>query len=426
MKKLCKQAKELIQAAHKVYHYRRDLMTEERLKELERTVNELDELSRNSAGSAEPLKASMSRLDALLRKVGGKIYPKTFWNDNVEVALVAAILVIGVRTFFFQPFIIPTNSMYPTYSGMNAVVYPDGQASPSTAENALNKIRLGATHYQATAPQSGEVRVPVFSRGPHAADDALSGQGVARFSIVNGRKWFGLLPTQMREYVFLLEDQPVALRVPLQFNLDDTIRQAFFPESTSLIDVVLQQHSAQRINALSSDPALLTGKQVAAGDPLLEFDITLGDALFVDRLSYHFRRPHAGDPFVFRTRDIRGIEGDSDQYVDKYYIKRIGGVGGETLEIKEGTLFANGTARDEVEPFVRNAERVGEYQGYINQRLLSEGRKLAIPAGKFVALGDNSGNSLDSRYWGFVPERAVIGKAVFIYYPFTKRWGLAE
>jgi signal peptidase I len=35
------------------------------------------------------------------------------------------------------------------------------------------------------------------------------------------------------------------------------------------------------------------------------FDITLGDALFVDRLSYHFKRPEAGDPFVFRTNDIR-------------------------------------------------------------------------------------------------------------------------
>jgi signal peptidase I len=41
-------------------------------------------------------------------------------------------------------------------------------------------------------------------------------------------------------------------------------------------------------------------------------------------------------------------------------------------------------------------------------------------------LGDNSANSLDSRYWGYVPEKSVIGKAIFIYYPFTKRWGLAE
>ena len=74
----------------------------------------------------------------------------------------------------------------------------------------------------------------------------------------------------------------------------------------------------------------------------------------------------------------------------------------------------------------RNAAKEGEYGGYINQTLLAESRTLEIPDNKFVALGDNSANSLDSRYWGFVPDRSVIGKAIFIYYPFTKRWGLAE
>ncbi|MDP4645206.1 MAG: signal peptidase I, partial [Opitutales bacterium] len=130
----------------------------------------------------------------------------------------------------------------------------------------------------------------------------------------------------------------------------------------------------------------------------------------------------AGDPFVFRTREIPGIEGG----VDKYYIKRIGGVGSETLEIVDGTLLANGEPRHEVEAFGRNADREGEYGGYINTNLLAEGRQLTIPDDSYVALGDNSGNSLDSRYWGFVPDTSVIGKAIFIYYPFTKRWGLAE
>jgi signal peptidase I len=58
--------------------------------------------------------------------------------------------------------------------------------------------------------------------------------------------------------------------------------------------------------------------------------------------------------------------------------------------------------------------------------LTGVGVKNEIPTGNYVALGDNSANSLDSRYWGFVPEKSVIGKAIFIYYPFTKRWGFAE
>jgi signal peptidase I len=174
---------------------------------------------------------------------------------------------------------------------------------------------------------------------------------------------------------------------------------------------------------------------VEAGDPILRFDITLGDALFVDRISYHFKRPKAGDPFVFRTRNIPGIEGGADNIVDKYYIKRIGGVGGETLEIKDGTLLVDGEPRTEVEAFQRNARKEGEYGGYVypNQNvshppklLTGFGVTATIPDGTFVALGDNSANSADSRYWGYVPEKAVVGKAIFIYYPFTKRWGVAE
>ena len=108
-----KVAKELLQSAQKVYHYRRDLISESRLAELDKLVGEVDGLIRDKATQEAPIVAAIDELDTLLRKIGGKIYPKTFWNDNFEVALVAAIIVIGVRTFFFQPFIIPTNSMYP-------------------------------------------------------------------------------------------------------------------------------------------------------------------------------------------------------------------------------------------------------------------------------------------------------------------------
>jgi len=147
----------------------------------------------------------------------------------------------------------------------------------------------------------------------------------------------------------------------------------------------------------------------------------------VDRFSYHFKKPKVGDPFVFRTDEIIESVGDATgDYTPKYYIKRLVGVEGETLEIRDGALLVNGQPRDEVEAFGRNASKEGEYDGYKNVKLLSKGRELLIPDDKFVALGDNSGNSADSRYWGFVPEKSVIGKAFFIYYPFTKRWGLAE
>ncbi|MFW6217412.1 MAG: signal peptidase I [Verrucomicrobiota bacterium] len=425
MKKLRKQAKEVLHGATKVYHYRKDLIPEGRMRDLDQAVGEVDAFLKDKQADPQAFAAAIDRLDALLRKLGGKIYPKTFWNDNIEVALVAAIIVIGIRTFFFQPFIIPTNSMYPTYSGMNAVVYTD-ENSPGPAAGLLNKLRLGASHYEVRAPAAGEVRIPIFSQANGSEDRRLRGQGLVRFEVVPGRKWFGLLPAQKREYTFYVDEIPIRIRVPVDFALDDVIRQTYFPDAGNLMQVVVEQHEGARTNVLRERPFLETGADKEPGERIVEFDITLGDALFVDRMTYHFRKPKVGEPFVFRTRDIPGIEGGPGTFVDKYYIKRLAGLGGETLEIRDGVLYADGEPRDEAEAFVRNAEREGEYGGYQNQKLLDEGRKLEIPEGNYVALGDNSGNSLDSRYWGFVPDKAVIGKAVFIYYPFTPRWGLAE
>lgn len=410
-----KAAKELLQAAHKVYHYRRDLIPESRLTELDKAVGELNGMLRDKGVKLAPLAASMDRLDALLRKIGGKIYPKTFWNDNIEVALVAAIIVIGIRTFFFQPFIIPTNSMYPTYSGMNAVMYEDKEDAPSALTKTFRLLTLGAKHKALTANNNGEVMLPM----------ARTSNGSMRIyhKQVKGKKWF-VLPTVLSEYTILVGGVPHNIQVPPDFDMQDALLDSF-PDS---------QPELVRMDG-GTGYALDLGKHVNAGETVLRFDITLGDALFVDRISYHFKRPAAGDPFVFRTRDIPGIEGGHDNIVDKYYIKRIGGVGGETLEIKDHSLLVDGHPRDEVEAYGRNARQEGEYSGYVYpsenalnppKLLTGPGVKTTVPEGSFVALGDNSANSLDSRYWGYVPEKSVIGKAIFIYYPFTKRWGLAE
>jgi signal peptidase I len=407
MKKLRKQAKELLHAAGKVYHYRRDVTSEARLQELEKTVGEVETMLKDPAADKVPFEAAMDRLDALLRKIGGKIYPKTFWSDNLEVILVAAILVIGVRTFFFQPFIIPTNSMYPTYSGMNSIVYEAKDDAPNAVGQVINKVLLGSKHKSVIAQNSGEILIPMgqTNNGPQIFKER-----------VKGRKWL-VLPTPLDEYTFYVGGEAHTLRVPAEFDMNKLLMETFAGNGAKLV----QSHISK------TGVAWDVGRSVEAGDPIIRFDITLGDALFVDRISYHFRRPKAGEPFVFRTNAIREELGRlTGDYTDKYYIKRIGGVGGETLEIQDGTLLVNGEPRDEVEAFGRNAVKEGEYNGYINHTLLAEGREMQVPEGKFVALGDNSGNSLDSRYWGFVPDQSVIGKAIFIYYPFTKRWGVAE
>lgn len=423
MKKLRKQSKELISLAQKVIAYRKDLLTGQAQQQISQATDQLATAIREQGSSAAQIEAQHQALGRLLQEHGGMLYGKGFLGSLVEDLLVAVIVIIGIRSFFFQPFIIPTNSMYPTYSGMNSIVYAADEA-PSAAMRLLNKVRLGSSHYAVKASQAGTVEIPFFSHAPNSLDYRIRSQqgGLVRYQIVAARKWFGLLPTQKRAYTLYVDGQAVQLQVPLDFNLDDVIRRRFFPDAPNLADALHNLHRSGALNLAQSKPLLRTDQTVAAGQPVLAFDITLGDALFVDRLSYHFKRPQVGDPFVFRTRNIPGIEGG----VDKYYIKRIGGAGGESIEIKEGAIYADGKLRDEVPAFVKNANKEGDYEGYLNLKLLAKGQELHLPEDKFIALGDNSDNSLDSRSWGFVPDRSVIGKAIFIYYPFTPRWGVAE
>jgi len=170
------------------------------------------------------------------------------------------------------------------------------------------------------------------------------------------------------------------------------------------------------------------GRTVKAGDPLIRFDLMEGDMLFVDRLSYNFISPKVGSAFVFETGNVPGLVemGTPDQY----FIKRIAGEPGDKLEIKEPVLYRNGKPIEGADAFGLNARREGKFRGYFNLpegigRYLLHGQIVAVPPHSFMGLGDNSANSEDGRYWGFVPATAIMGRPLFIYYP-TNRWGIAK
>ena len=111
-------------------------------------------------------------------------------------------------------------------------------------------------------------------------------------------------------------------------------------------------------------------------------------------------------------------------------MKRCVGNGGDILELDKTTLIRNSKPISGADAFNKNAGRIGKYLGYVysgyGKFLRQEGDSVTIPKQHYFAMGDNSPNSSDSRTWGFVPKQAIIGKAVVIYYPFTKRWGLSR
>ncbi|MFA5311018.1 MAG: signal peptidase I [Candidatus Omnitrophota bacterium] len=112
-----------------------------------------------------------------------------------------------------------------------------------------------------------------------------------------------------------------------------------------------------------------------------------------------FRAPARGDVIVFiYPEDTK-----------KDFIKRLVGLPNETVEIKSGTIYIND------KPLLDPAFNKRYY--YNRGVFMSEGEKITVPEDSYFVLGDNSGSSKDSRYWGFVPKDNVLGVAVAIYWP---------
>ena len=144
------------------------------------------------------------------------------------------------------------------------------------------------------------------------------------------------------------------------------------------------------------------------------------------------RLPRRADVFVFKTNNIIGLPPAPDG-TSQHYIKRLAGLPGDTLRIQAPYLFINGKPAQEPQ-FKRVESRQDGYTGYTNDRpdlqamvyLGTPNSTVTVPPHSYFALGDNSANSLDSRYWGFVPEENVVGRGLFVYWPFTKHWGFVR
>lgn len=416
-KKTRKHAANWLELADKIYNYRRDVLGEaERTALLQASGSLRRQLKEcNDAGK---LKLGVEALEAVLRKTGGAHYPKSSFVENVEFFVVAAIVILGVRMYFVQPFKIPTNSMWPSYNGMTAEVFPAKTDEPGPAVRALRLVTMGARPYTLDAPDSGEVLIPLV---PTHGDQ----RAVLPYETVPGRSW-GVFPTKMKEYSLIVGRSAVKVTVPMDFDFEWVVRDAFFPQLADSHDPGgvdlrrLLEKQPERIVAENGKALFLrTGKTVRAGERVLSFDILTGDQLFVDRVSFHFMRPRVGEGFVFRTGNIPGMSGD------QYYIKRLVGQPGDLLQVKNYTLLRNGKPITGAPAFDHNSKREDRYVGYRNEGSLADEQIVTVPMDGYYAMGDNSANSGDSRYWGKVPLKDVVGRPIFIYYPFTKHWGPA-
>lgn len=425
-KKMRDNAANWLEIADKVWHFRRDVLSASEAADLQKHTADLKQLHKAKA-PAEKLKLSIEALEPVLRRTGGAIYPKTSLVDNVEFFLVAALVILGIRTYFVQPFKIPTNSMWPTYYGMTPEVYTKTSDEPGPIATAARLAAFGAFPHRIDAPADGEVLIPLLGR---------ERRGYIHCKTVPGHTWL-VIPTDLYQYTLIVGDQPVTVKLPQDFDFMWALKGAFFNDGTPYSPNELNTEIGARVNQGEYVTAVVdgqelrclrTGRFVKKGERVMSFDLITGDQLFVDRFSYNFVRPSVGSGFVFRTDNIHSpaMTDWAGRQLQQYYIKRLVGVPGDKLEVKGTQLWRNGKPITGAAAFDANAQRLGRYPGYQAAGMLAPGQVVEVPEHAYYAMGDNSPNSEDSRYWGYVPYKDAVGRPLFIYFPFTKRWGPAH
>lgn len=131
--------------------------------------------------------------------------------------------------------------------------------------------------------------------------------------------------------------------------------------------------------------------------------LQIGDKLFVNKYLYRFEEPRRGDIIVFKYP----VDPKKD------FIKRLVGLSGDEVEIRDGKIYVNGRVLDDPGSF-------GKFYYYNHDPYAAPRQVIKVPADSYFVLGDNSANSTDSRFWGFVPKKNVLGKAIFRWWPLNR------
>jgi signal peptidase I len=373
----------------KLLQHQRDILKPDQIQAIEGEIQDLDGAIKS--GAALPVvKTHIGRVETAANE-NLRPYPNAAWRENVEVLLVAIAVAMGIRTFFLQPFKIPTGSMQPTLYGVDSESYrgKSGTGIPT----GLSRVRewlAGNSYVRLVADQDGQLN----SISPPVRFLIFNIKQTIRFAGKNHTIWF---PPDYGAY--RLEDR---------------------------IDVRV-------------------GDYFKRGQEIISLRVKSGDHLFVDRMSYNFRAPDRGEIVVFATKGIYKLP------QDQFYIKRLVALGGETVQIgNDRHLIINHTNRLDVGTphfeFIysfdpKQMPRDSHYSGHVNQYVAESygyqfqlGNPLArefpdekaefrVPENHFLVMGDNTMNSKDSRDWGSFAARNVIGRSCFVYWPLSERFG---
>jgi signal peptidase I len=362
----------------------RDLLTPNDIARIQQAGTQIDQLIRSGGDKTALIQAIAQAEETANSHL--KPYPHARWREHVEVLLVTAVVVLALRTFFFQPMAIPSGSAQPTLFGIvheNLIHRPEIEI-PNRPQRLLHSWWYGIRYYHVIAREPGELtRVEPPQRILPFVRKQVLHVGRQRYTV-----WFP--PDQL-------------------------------PERAGL------RH----------------GQRFSAGEDIIRLKVKSGDHLFVNRAVYNFRHPHRGEIIVFASHGLPGLMPDT------HYIKRLIAFGGERVRIGDDRhVVINGERLDASVPRFENVygfnpalpPRSSQYSGHVNGATarrygrpeLAQGVTAYFPdehttytvrPNHYLVLGDNTLDSMDSRAWGDIPRDRVIGRSSFVFWPISDRFG---
>ncbi len=381
-----REATEMCNHVEKMLNAQRDLLSPPAIIAVDSAQKETQKAISDHADN-DTVRKRMVELEAAANK-WLKPYPHSGWRENVEVFLVAIAVAMAIRTFFLQPFKIPTGSMQPTLYG---VEYDRVDKIPNRFGRIWDACVRGTFYHHLVAEADGEL-----------------------VGLSQGKTFLRFINKQELIMEYHVGDQTVQKAHTLWFSPDE------------------DQKFAQKAN-------LDKGHFYKKGEDILRIAEIAGDHLFVDRLTYNFRAPTRGEIIVFKTKGIYHPGMKQDQF----YIKRLVALGGENASIGDDQhLRINGSRLDASTPHFGSVYtfdpvwRENHYFGHVNEATAELLVKIGtlrqaglapffpdqqtvfeVPPKHYMVMGDNTLNSWDSRSWGPFPRGNVIGKSFFVYWP---------
>lgn len=146
---------------------------------------------------------------------------------------------------------------------------------------------------------------------------------------------------------------------------------------------------------------LIAEPHLVSGDSMVP-NFHTGDYIITNKLLMKLSQPKRGEVIVLQN----------PRNSDQVFIKRVVGLPGESIKVSQGLVYINGQVLDE--PYLPQGTLTS------GQQFLTEDEEIVVPDDQYFVLGDNRGESSDSREWGPITSQLVVGQALFRYWPITK------